>query len=217
MAHPLRTVTDMSPFEPTPVPSLDQLEFAVVDLETTGLVPSEHHILQIGVVVSDSTGRELGSWNTFVKPPGWPFAKLGPRNVHGISNAQLWRAPRLDRALRRLAELLEGRVFTAHNVDFDLTFLDHDSRAHGVALPDSPVVCTLSLSRSLDPSFSRSHRLGDLCTHYGITLERAHDALEDARATSQLLPHLIGESGVSSSAELFERSAPRSRQRRKQD
>jgi len=204
----------MSPFDTPASPPLDRLEFAVVDLETTGLTPDEHHILQIGVVVSDANGREIYSWSTFVKPPGWPFARLGPRNVHGISNAQLWRAPRLGPALRHLAELLDGRVFTAHNVDFDLTFLDHDSQSLGVPLPDVPVVCTLSLSRSLDPSFSRSHRLGDLCDRYGITLERAHDALEDARATSRLLPHLIGEAGVSSSTELFERSAPRSRRRR---
>ena len=204
----------MSPHHPSSTAPLTELEFAVVDLETTGLSPDEHHILQIGVVIIDSGGRELDSWSTFVKPPRWPFTKLGPRNVHGISTAQLWRAPRLTSALRTLARLLDGRVFTAHNVDFDLTFLDHDSMSYGVTLPDVPVVCTLSLSRSLDPSFSRSHRLGDLCNHYGITLERAHDALEDARATGQLLPHLIGEAGVTSSDELFVRSAPRSRQRR---
>ena len=189
------------------------LEFAVVDLETTGLNPKEHDILQIAVVVTDAAGHELQAWSTFVKPPRWPFAALGPRNVHGISNLQLWRAPRLGRALRRLAQHLEGRVFTAHNVDFDLTFLDHDAQERGIRLPDSPVVCTLSLSRSLDPNFSRSHRLGDLCVRYGIVLERAHDALEDARATGQLLPHLISEAGVTSSDELFNRSAPRSRRR----
>ena len=192
---------------------LTDLRFAVVDIETTGLEPSEHQILQIALVLCDSAGTVLGTWSTYVKPPRWPFGRLGPRNVHGITWWALRGAPDTRTALASLAERLAGRVFTAHNVDFDLTFLKLHAERTGVALPIESVVCTLTLSRSLDRSGSRSHRLVDLCEHYGVTLERAHDALEDARATAGILPYLLGESGITSAAELFAAAAPSGRRR----
>lgn len=192
---------------------IDDLRFAVVDIETTGLEPSENHLLQIAVVLCDSSGTVEGTWVTYVKPPHWPFSTLGPRHVHGITRLALRRAPDAATALRALAPHLEGRVFTAHNVDFDLPFLQHHASRLGVHLPTGPVVCTLTLSRSLDRPASRSHRLTDLCEHYGVALERAHDALEDARATAGVLAHLIDESGVASPADLFAAAAPTGRRR----
>ena len=192
---------------------IDDLRFAVVDIETTGLEPTESHILQIAVVLCDSSGTVEGTWVTYVKPPRWPFSTLGPRHVHGISRLALRRAPTAATALQALAPYLEGRVFTAHNVEFDLPFLQHHAGRLGVRLPTGPVVCTLALSRSLDRSASRSHRLTDLCDRYGVVLGRAHDALEDARATAGVLAHLIDESRVASPAELYAAAAPNGRRR----
>jgi DNA polymerase-3 subunit epsilon len=107
-----------------------------------------------------------------------------------------------------LVRRLDGRVFVAHNADFDLGFIRHHAAACGVELPNLPVLCTLALSRSLDPGFERSHRLGDLCVQYGIALERAHDALEDALATAALLPYLIAESGITDVETLLRAGAP---------
>ena len=170
-------------------------------------------MLQIALVLCDATGTVLDTWSTYVKPPRWPFARLGPRNVHGIRWWALRGAPDTRRALTSLAERLDGHVFTAHNVDFDLTFLRHHAGRTGVVLPIDSVVCTLTLSRSLDRSGSRSHRLVDLCERYGVTLERAHDALEDARATAGILPHLLGESGIAAATELFAAATPSARRR----
>ena len=196
--------------------ALADARFAVVDIETTGLEPADHHILQIAVVHSDSTGRVLSSWSTYVKPPRWPFASLGPRDVHGISRRSLRGAPRVREALAELADHLRGEVFTAHNVDFDLPFLQHHAHLAGVELQVVAPVCTLALSRSLDPSATRSHRLVDLCERYGVELTRAHDALEDSRSTAGILPHLIKESGVVTLDELRSAAAPSGRRRRNQ-
>lgn len=194
--------------------ALADARFAVVDIETTGLEPADHEILQIAVVHCDAAGRVLSTWCTYVKPPWWPFASLGPRNVHGISRRSLRGAPRVHEALAELARQLQGAVFTAHNVDFDLPFLQHHAQLAGVDLPVTGPVCTLMLSRSLDPSASRSHRLTDLCERYGIALTRAHDALEDARATAGVLPRLIAEAGLSTLDELRTAAAPTGRRRR---
>ncbi|MFP5486845.1 MAG: exonuclease domain-containing protein, partial [Acidimicrobiia bacterium] len=56
--------------------------------------------------------------------------------------------------------------------------------------------------RRLDPDRSQSHRLADACARFGITNDRPHDALHDARATAQLLPHLLAAHGVRTAADL---------------
>lgn len=188
--------------------TLADLRFAVVDLETTSLEPSAGHILQIALVVADSSGTVLDTWSTYVKPPRWPLAGVGPTAIHGIRRSTLRGAPHAAEALRELAHRLPGCVFTAHNADFDLGFLRHHATRLGVALPEVSVFCTLALSRRLDPSGSLSHRLGDLCTRYGVTLTRAHDAVADATATAGVLPHLIAASGITEADALLAAGAP---------
>jgi DNA polymerase-3 subunit epsilon len=176
--------------------------FAVVDIETSGLSTRRHRILQIGLAVVDG-GAVVDRWETLVRLR-WPLQRVGPRKVHGIGRAQLRGAPRLHEVLVELARRLDGAVFTAHNVAFDATFLERAARREGVALELGPQLCTLRLSRRLDPERSRSHRLSDLCERYGIAPGRAHHALDDALATAAVLPHLLDEHGILSGADLTE-------------
>lgn len=188
--------------------SIADLRFAVVDLETTSLEPTDGHIVQIALVLADASGAVHDTWATYVKPPWWPFSSVGPTEIHGIRRSTLRGAPHAATALRELAKRLEGTVFTAHNADFDLGFVRHHAAANGVTMPTVPVLCTLALSRRLDPASARSHRLGDLCERYGVPLDRAHDALEDARATAGILPRLIEESGIASVDALLAAGTP---------
>ena len=197
-----------------PAPELGDQRFAVIDIETSGLEPSSNKILQIAVVTCDAKGTVLDEWSTYVKPPHWPLARVGPRTVHGITRRTLKGAPDAATALRELAAHLAGTVVTAHNAQFDLGFVRHHAARCGVELPETPVVCTLTVSRSLDSEARASHRLADVCRRYGVPLERAHDALADARATAGILPHLIEAAGISSMSELLERAAPSTERRR---
>lgn len=169
---------------------VSSLEFAVVDLETTGLRPSDT-ILQMAVILTDSTGRITRQWSTHVRPPKVLTADLGPRHIHGIGRRHLIFAPRLNAAMGKLAALTAGRIVVAHNASFDTRFLRTAAENVGVTLDWAGVLCTLDLSRRLDPQRQKNHRLTSLCEDYGIDLDQAHDALHDARATAQLLPHLL--------------------------
>jgi DNA polymerase III epsilon subunit-like protein len=171
--------------------SLAQVRMAVIDVETSGLSPQDHHLLQIAVVHVDGTGGVTSRWASDVRPPRGLFGRVGPRHVHGLSRHRLWRAPRLPQVLTTLGALLADTVVVGHNIQFDLAFLHEASRRVGVPLPENPSLCTLMLSRQLDPDRRRRHRLGDLCTYYGISLERPHDALADAEATATLLSRLL--------------------------
>jgi DNA polymerase III epsilon subunit-like protein len=191
--------------------------FAVVDVETTGLRPDEHHILQIAVVITDVTGVELDTWSTYVRPARWPWMRVGPKEVHGISRRRIARAPSTVAALTELSARVGDAAIVAHNLEFDLGFLQREAEAAGVTLPAGPRWCTLTLSRSLDRSGSRSHKLVDLCSRYGVALDRPHDALEDARATAAIIPGLLREADISTWEQLLARATPRVSRRRRPD
>jgi DNA polymerase III epsilon subunit-like protein len=180
---------------------LGSITFAAVDLETSGLSPRRHRIVQIGVVVVRD-GVVVDEWSSLVRL-GRPWRRVGPRHIHGVRRSDLRRAPSLRAVLGELARRFDGdTVFVAHNAAFDEAFLERASRRTGVELRIERRLCTLHLSRRLDPERSASHRLPDVCQRYGVEITRLHDALCDARATAEVLPHLLGDLGVIAAADL---------------
>jgi DNA polymerase-3 subunit epsilon len=183
-----------------PAPRSELPRFAVVDIETSGLSTRRHRILQVAIVTVEA-GQIVDEWSSLIRLR-WPFQRVGPRRVHGITRASLRGAPRQRDVLEQLADRLQGAVFTAHNVRFDWAFIERAARRSKVAIPQVSRLCTLRLSRSLDPERQLSHRLGDLCDRYEISNDRPHDALHDARATAVALPHLLAEHRVTSADDL---------------
>lgn len=169
--------------------------FAVVDVETTGLDPETDRILQIAAVIIDEQGEVLDSFDAVVKPESPSEYEHGAQHVHGITPDDVRNGMPLRSALERLRQISSDATFTAHNARFDLGFLAAEASRVGSDwwVDSDAVVDTLHLSRSLDASRERSHRLADLCERYGITRDRAHDALSDAHATAQLLTKLLTE------------------------
>ncbi len=165
--------------------------FAVVDVETSGLSVQRNHVLQVGVVVVDGTGAVLQRWSSLVGPRSRWWFRVGPTEIHGIRRRDVRSAPPAPVVLAQLATLLHGTRFVAHNAEFDLAFLRKVALRNHVTLALDQPLCTLRLSRQLDPERQLSHRLGDLCARYDIQLTRPHDALADADATAAVLPHLL--------------------------
>lgn len=202
------TEADASPADASPGLDPALPRFAVVDIETSGLSTRRHRVLQVAVVTVEG-GEVVDEWVSMIalRWP-WPIHRVGPRRVHGIGRRDLRGAPKQAEVLAELATRLDGAVFTAHNVRFDWPFLVRAARQAGVELAPSARLCTLRMSRSLDPERTLSHRLGDVCDRYGISNDRPHDALHDARATAAALPHLLGAHQVESPddlAPLYER------------
>jgi DNA polymerase-3 subunit epsilon len=172
------------------------LRFAVVDVETSGLDVQRHRLLQIGVVVIDGQGVVLDRWSSLVRPRQRWFYRVGPTELHGITHRAVRTAPPAAEVLVRLAQSLDGAIFVAHNASFDLAFLRQAAADADVHLPIAATLCTLQLSRRLDPDRRLSHRLGEICQRYGIDLVRPHDALADADATAVVLTHLLAAHGI---------------------
>lgn len=164
--------------------------FAVVDLETSGLRPGRDNVLQVGVVTVEADGTVLDTWQTLVKRR-WPWSRVGPTHIHGIRRKALRRATPAPAAIAELMRRLDGTVFVAHNAGFDAKFVRRWARKYGVTVDIAQPLCTLDLSRRLDPDRLLAHGLADVAERYGVALDNHHDALADATATAAILPHLL--------------------------
>jgi DNA polymerase III epsilon subunit-like protein len=180
---------------PTRPDVLADTEFAVVDVETNGLSARRHRVLQVAVVRIRADGTVLDRWSTLVRPGR--FTRVGRSSqVHGLTRRHLRQAPRFGDVVPEILSRLQGAVVTGHNVGFDWAFLRRGLNRAGYPTPNAARLCTLRLSRSLDPEREDSHRLVELCARYGIPLDQAHDALADATATARLLPQLLAAAQV---------------------
>lgn len=188
----------------TPV---DQIEFAVLDVETSGLNWAEGgRVIEFAVVTVKGDGTETGRWSTLVKPAD---GLAGATDIHGITDQDLENAPSFAQVAPTIAEHLQGRVVTAHNAPFDMRMLDNEFGAAGWDLPEQATLDTLSLAADPPadengdrPEHFQSRSLGFLAEHFDIPLHDAHRAGDDAGACAQLLPHLLDRHQIRTVADL---------------
>jgi len=171
--------------------ALSDTRFAVVDTETTGLSTDDDVVLQLGVVVVRHDGKVEHEFVTYLRRRTWGFGHVGAFHVHGITRRQLRRGMKPTEALEMLNVMIGDCIFVAHNAKFDLGFLRADSARLGVPLKVNGPLCTLLLSRKLDPQRTMSHKLRDVAARYGKSTDRPHDALADAQLTAAVLPNLL--------------------------
>ncbi len=164
--------------------------YAVIDVETTGLSPAHNHrILEVAVILVDEVGNRVYEWETLINP----VRDVGATEIHGLSAADVYSAPTFDQIAPELGSLLQGRVPVAHNLSFDAPFLAAEfARAgYSVELDGNSGLCTMKLASHYLSVSSRA--LEACCDCIGYRIESAHAALEDARATAQLLAYYIGQ------------------------
>ncbi len=171
--------------------SLEEIRFAVVDTETTGLSGTDDYVLQLGVVVARADGTIEDQYETFVRRNFWKPGRLGAFKVHGITRRNLWRGISPNEMLERLNNYLSTTIFVAHNAKFDIAFLTSEATRAKTTINLNGPLDTLKLSRALDPKRSLSHRLKDVTARYNVVVDRPHDALADALGTALVLPHLV--------------------------
>ncbi|WP_141580520.1 TerD family protein [Actinomadura sp. WMMA1423] len=157
-------------------------EWALVDVETSGLRSARDRVLSLAVVTVGSDGRPGEEFSTLLDPGCDP----GPVHVHGLTADRLRGAPRFENVTRRVASMLRGRVLVAHNAPFDYGFLAEEFRRASARLPVEQRLCTLALNRRLSPA-TTDLKLGTLAAHYGVEQRRSHDALEDVRTLAGVL------------------------------
>lgn len=156
--------------------------WALVDVETSGLMARRDRVLSIAVVTLGPDGRQTGEFTTLLNPGCDP----GPVHVHGLTAEVLRDAPAFDQVADRIGAMLRDHVMVAHNAQFDYNFLAHEFARARSHLPVSRRLCTLALNRRVDPP-TADLRLGTLAAHYGVAQKKAHDALDDTHVLAGIL------------------------------
>ncbi|MEV0426832.1 DEDD exonuclease domain-containing protein [Micromonospora sp. NPDC050495] len=167
--------------------------FVVVDLETTGGAPDGGGITEIGAVKVRG-GEELGVLATLVNPgvPIPPFITV----LTGITQAMLLPAPPIEQVLPSFLEFIADTVLVAHNAPYDVGFLKAACVKHGYRWPNPRVLDTAALARRvLTRDEVPNRKLGTLAAYFRTATQPTHRALDDARATVDVLHGLIGRLG----------------------
>lgn len=164
--------------------------YAIVDIETTGSHPDKNGITEIAIVLFN--GKEVeGRYETLVNP-GYPIPKF-ITYLTGISNTDVATAPGFSEVAPRIFNLLSNRIFVAHNVNFDYTFIRYHLLQCGYHwLPKK--LCTLKLSRKAFSGLQK-YGLGHLCKVFEIDNNSRHRAGGDADATTILFQKILREGG----------------------
>lgn len=187
---------------------LRDLTFVVVDLETTGGSPADCAITEVGAVKTRG-GERLGEFSTLVNPgqPIPPFIQV----LTGISDAMVGGAPRIEAVLPAFLEFAGGCVLVAHNAPFDVGFLRAAANRLGLAWPPFGVLDTARLARAIVlRDEAPDCKLATLARVFRASTTPTHRALDDARATVDVLHGLIervGTQGVDTFEELSTYSA----------
>ncbi|MCL4293259.1 MAG: endonuclease, partial [Acidimicrobiia bacterium] len=168
---------------------LHEVTFTVVDLETTGGSPDRCAITEIAALRCRG-GELLGSLATLVNPG----TAIPPSIVvlTGITEAMVAPAPAIGELLPSVLELVgDDSVVVGHNVRFDVAFLDAALARHGYPRLANRRVDTLALARRLIRDEVPDLKLHTLARHLRTAVRPTHRALDDARATMEVLHGLL--------------------------
>jgi DNA polymerase-3 subunit epsilon len=167
---------------------LSDMNFAVVDVETTGSsVTKGARIVEFSAVFVER-GDIRDEYTTLVNPEAWI-----PRwitRLTGIEPEMVEGAPRFRDIAARVREALEGRVFVAHNVGFDWRFVAEELRMANSVMPEGPRLCTVRMARRVLPGLRR-RGLDSLSRYYDVDIVNRHRAGDDARATAVILLRML--------------------------
>lgn len=175
--------------------SLQSAEFVAFDLETTGLHPVVDRVIEIAAIRFRLDGTEMERFHRLVNP-GREIPERATA-IHGIVNADVRSAPRLEQALPEFVQFLGSSetILAAHNAAFDMGFLEVAMAAHRVERRLHCVLDSLQLAHVLVPALSNG-RLETVVKHLGINTTGFHRAMADAQAVKQIVVRLLASLGT---------------------
>ena len=173
--------------------SLLETTFVIVDLETTGASPKKGAaITEIGAVKVKG-GVQIGEFATFVNPLAAIPAYI--TEMTGITDLMLAHAPVIDEVFPSFIEFAgheDHAVIVAHNAPFDLSFLKSAASELEISWPKYKTLDTVTIARQiLTKEDVPNCKLSTLATFFGTKTEPNHRALEDAKATTEILHNLL--------------------------
>ena len=186
-------------------------DFTALDVETTGLRPLTHRIIEVAAV-RYRNGREVDSWVSFLNPDKALSATI--INLTGIRDVDLEDAPRFRDIAGDLLAFLGDDLIVGHNVGFDIAFMSGELKRMARPGLRNDRFDTLAVANRLVPEVRRKS-LGKLAMALGIPEGRDHRAYDDAKRTAEVALRLVEtafEKGVRDPVSIRNLGAPMPRQ-----
>lgn len=170
--------------EPTSNELLRSLKFCVIDLETTGGNPTTEKIIEIGMVKIEN--RRISEERSFLINPEKEIPDF-VQKLTGIKKADVEHAPKIEEVIDEVIGFIENdTILVAHNTSFDVPFLNGVLKNLQRPTLDNKVLCTNIMTKYMIPDIMSSN-LNYMSQIFNIPHSQAHRAIEDARATGNLL------------------------------
>ncbi|WP_336015132.1 PolC-type DNA polymerase III [Fusobacterium polymorphum] len=161
---------------------IDEEEFVVFDIETTGLNSHSNEIIEIGAV-KIKAGRIVDRYSQLINP-GRPIP-YHITEITSITDEQVANEPKIDEVIGKFVDFVGDAVLVAHNAPFDMGFIKRDVKKYLNIDLQSSVIDTLQMARDLFPDLKK-YGLGDLNKTLGLALEKHHRAVDDSQATANM-------------------------------
>ena len=161
---------------------IDDEEFVVFDIETTGLNSHTNEIIEIGAV-KIKAGRIMDRYSQLINP-GRPIP-YHITEITSITDEQVANEPKIDEVIGKFVDFIGDAVLVAHNAPFDIGFIKRDVKKYLNIDLQSSVIDTLQMARDLFPDLKK-YGLGDLNKTLGLALEKHHRAVDDSQATANM-------------------------------
>ena len=161
---------------------IDEEEFVVFDIETTGLNSHTNKIIEIGAV-KIKAGRIIDRYSQLINPGiSIPYHIT---EITSITNEQVANQPKIDEVIGKFVDFIGDAVLVAHNAPFDMGFIKRDIKEYLNINLENSVIDTLQMARDLFPDLKK-YGLGDLNKVLGLALENHHRAVDDSQATANM-------------------------------
>lgn len=160
--------------------ALAELEYVVIDTETTGLHPQRNRVIEVAAIKLQR-GQRVATFQTLLNPhrriPGYIS------QFTGINNEMTASAPGFGQAADELLDFMGQAIIVGHNIPFDIRFLDYELRRIGRPALLNETVDTISLAVRLHPGLRRPN-LDRLATMLNLPIANRHRAFGDASLTA---------------------------------
>lgn len=162
---------------------LDSLSFCVFDLETTGGNHDVDQIIEIGLVRIEKQ-KIVAEKHLMVKPE--IEIPIFIQRLTSISPSDMKDAKKIEEVIDDILEFMGDSILVAHNVSFDVPFFNSVLRRLGKPQLQNKSLCTVLMTKYLIPDLLNSN-LNYMSKIFGIDHAKAHRALDDTKATAELL------------------------------
>lgn len=160
---------------------IDEENYVVFDIETTGLDPHNDKIIEIGAIKLQA-GKIVEEFSTFINPEREISQEI--TKLTSITNEMVKDADTIDIVLPKFLDFCGDSTVVAHNAKFDVGFITQKAKELGREYSPS-VIDTLHWGRVLLPQLKR-FGLKYIANHFNVSLENHHRAVDDTKATSEI-------------------------------